>query len=89
MARTGFAKRVCEDDANLCEVVDLTIEDKASSDYINEVFARENFQKNIRRQLELIAAEGTVAAYVRVVGADVLDTQELQGGEVEIVYVPP
>lgn len=89
VARTGFAKRVCEDDANLCEVVDLTIEDRASSDYVNEVFARENFQKNIRRQLELIAAEGTVAAYVRVVGADVLDTQELQGGEVEIVYVPP
>lgn len=89
VARTGFAKRACEDDANLCEVVDLTIEDKPSNDYINDVLKAENFQKNIRQQLELIAAEGTAAIYVRVVGADVLDTQELQGGEVELVYVPP
>lgn len=89
MERTGFAKKACEDDANLCEVVDIILEDKHTSDYINKVLNRERFQKNLREQLELIAAEGTVAAYVRVVGADILETQELRGGQIELVYVKP
>lgn len=89
MARTGFAKKACEDDANLCEVVDIILEDQPTSDYINEVLERERFQKNLREQLELIAAEGTAAAYVRVVGADILETQELRDGQIELVYVKP
>lgn len=89
MARTGFAKKACEDDANLCEVVDITIEDRAVDTFVNELLDRESFQRNLREQLELIAAEGTVAAYVRVIGADILETQELRGGQIELVYVKP
>ena len=89
VARTGFAKRVCEDDANLCEIVGVRLEDTSADKYVSALLDAEKFQDNIREQLELIAAEGTVATYARVVGADVLESQEIRGGNIELVYVKP
>ena len=89
MARSGFAKRACEDDANLCEIVEVRLEDDPADKFVSALLKSEKFQDNIREQLELIAAEGTVATYARVVGADVLESQELRGGKIELVYVKP
>lgn len=89
MERTGFAKRACEDDANLCEVVDVTLASNSSNDFINKQFAEDRFSKAIRRQLELMSAQGTVGAYVRVVGADLYDDTTLKNGSIELVYVEP
>mgnify|MGYP000846498233 FL=1 len=89
MARSGFAKRACEDDANLCEIVEVRLEEEGANKFVSTLLDAEKFQDNIREQLELIAAEGTVATYARVVGADVLETQEVRGGKIELVYVRP
>lgn len=89
MERTGFAKRACEDDANLCEVVDVTLASNSSNDFINKQLEIDKFSKAIRRQLELMSAQGTVGAYVRAVGADLYDDATLKNGSIELVYVEP
>lgn len=89
MEKTGFAKRACEDDANLCEVVDITLESDTANTFVKEYLNAARFQSCIREQLELMSAEGTVAAYVRTVDADLLDDGSLKGGRIELVYVKP
>ena len=89
MERTGFAKRACEDDANLCEVVDISLSNQIANDFVTNTLATECFQKSIREQLELMSAEGTVAMYVRTVGSDLMEDGSLKNGELELVYVRP
>lgn len=89
MERTGFAKRACEDDANLCEVVDISLANKSANTFIANQLEAERFQQSIRGQLELMSAEGTVAVYVRTVGADLMSDGSLKGGNIELVYVKP
>lgn len=89
MDRTGFAKKACEDDANLCEVVDIKLDDEGANTFITSFLQKSSFQKCLREQLELISAEGTVGAYVRVTNAELMEDRTLQGGELELVYVEP
>lgn len=89
MERTGFAKRACEDDANLCEVVDIVTNSESANGFIEQQLSKDKFSKAIRRQLELMSAQGTVGAYVRVVGADLFDDSSLKGGTIELIYVEP
>lgn len=89
MSHTGFAKRACEDDANLCEIVEIKAKDETTTEYIADVLNKNSFQKKIREQLELISACGTCAAYVRMKNADVYEDGSLNGGEMEIVFVRP
>ncbi|MDD7511044.1 MAG: hypothetical protein PUK21_01480 [Peptostreptococcaceae bacterium] len=89
MERTGFAKRACEDDANLCEVVDISLANKNADEFISNQLVTERFQRSIREQLELMAAQGTVGAYVRTVGADLMSDGTLKGGNIELIYVKP
>lgn len=89
MERTGFAKRACEDDANLCEVVDIVTNSESANKFVEQQLSKDKFSKAIRRQLELMSAQGTVGAYVRVVGADLFDDSSLKGGTIELIYVEP
>lgn len=93
MFHMGFGKRVCSDDASLCEVLEVNAgdADTAQFDAVNALLEANRFLPQFRRQLELCAALGTEACYVRQAGADVLEasdgTQSLKGGETELVYV--
>lgn len=89
----GFGKRVCSDDASLCEVVEVNAggDNTAQFEAINDLLADNQFDAMYRRQLEICAALGTAACYVRLEGADVLEdgngTQSLSGGRVRLNYV--
>ncbi len=93
MFHMGFGKRVCSDDASLCEVLEVNAgdADTAQFDAVNALLEANRFLPQFRRQLELCAALGTEACYVRQAGADVLEapdgTQSLKGGDTELVYV--
>lgn len=89
----GFGKRVCSDDASLCEVVEINAggDNTAQFDAVNALLAENQFAAMYRRQLEICAAMGTAACYVRLEGADVLEdgngVQSLSGGRVRLNYV--
>lgn len=52
--RMNFAKRCCNDDANLCEVVEINSGSDEQCEFIRNVFAGSNFDTMYRRQLEQI-----------------------------------
>ena len=89
----GFGKRVCSDDASLCEVVEINAggESEAQYDAVNALLQDNQFAAMYRRQLELCAALGTEACYVRMQDADVLEdgagNRTLQGGQVRLNYI--
>ena len=89
MERTGFGKRACEDDANLCEIVSVQSNDESVNTFVTDFLEESKFAKNLREQLELIAAEGTAGAYIRVHDADIMDDGTLRGGRIEIMYAEP
>lgn len=84
--RMGFAQRLAADDANACEVVDID-PGEAAYDAVNAVLRANRFDRQYRRQLELCAAEGTAACFVRLDGADVYPDGTLLGGEIRLTYV--
>lgn len=86
LARMGFAKRAAADDANLCEVVEINTGD-VSTEYINGILQANQWDTQYRKQLELTAAEGTVACYVRVDNADVMSDGTLRGGNIRLNYI--
>lgn len=86
LARMGFAKRAAADDANLCEVVEINTGD-ASTEYVNEILAANQWDTQYRKQLELTSAEGTVACYVRVDNADIMSDGTLRGGDIKLNYI--
>lgn len=89
----GFGKRVCSDDASLCEVVEINAggENQTQFDAVNDLLKDNRFPSMYRRQLETCAALGTAACYVRLEGADVLvdgnGQTTLSGGRVRLNYV--
>ena len=63
----NFAKRCCADDANLCEVVEINAGDsEAQFDGVNDILRDNRFMVMYRKQLERLAASGTVGCYVRL-----------------------
>ena len=84
--RMNFAKRGCADDANLCEVISIQVGNETQSEAINELLKNNRFDVMYRKQLEQMAATGTVGAYVRLSDATYLDTGKVTGGQVKINY---
>lgn len=87
--RVGFARRLAGDDANLCELVEINGggSNEAQFERLNELLATNRFQSEYRRQLELVAAEGTAAAYVWLENAQSYTDGTLRGGRIRIAYV--
>ncbi len=89
LKRMGFGKRAAADDANLCEVIEINAggEQQAQFEFINDVLKANRFDVQYRRQLELVAAEGTAACYVWIEDADVYDDGSVRGGAIRLNYV--
>lgn len=85
MQRLGFGKRVCSDDANLCEVLEINPGQKAE-EFITSTLRDNNFLVKYREQLEQCSAEGTTGAYIAIENADVLEDDTLLNGKLSIVY---
>lgn len=83
---TGLAKRCCEDDANLLEILQIKTERDATAKIINDILGRNRFIPKLREQLEGIAAAGTAGAYIRVENANLTQTGKVIGGELVINY---
>ncbi|MCH5271588.1 MAG: hypothetical protein J1E83_12700 [Lachnospiraceae bacterium] len=89
MNRLGFAKRCCSDDANLCEVLEVSTEDTEATQVLCEVLTHNEFPAQYRRQLERTSAAGTVACYIRLDNATIYDNDTVSGGEIRLNYVEP
>lgn len=96
MLQMGFAKRACADDANLCEVVQINAggegaDARTQFEAVNRLLEQNAFQTQYRRQLELCAAEGTVACYWRVEGAEEYQNPDgslcYRGGTLRLNYI--
>lgn len=89
MERMGFGRRAAADDANLCEVVEINAggDNNAQFDFVNEILRANRFDTQYRRQLELVAAEGTAAAYVWLDNAQVYTDGSIRGGNIRLNYV--
>ena len=86
--RLNFAKRLCSDEANLCEVIEINAGKKNSQfEEVKRIFEKNNFATMYRRQLERMTANGTVGAYIRIAGAEEYDDGSLRGGDIKINYV--
>ena len=66
----NFAKRCCEDDANLCELVEVNAgSNETQYDDINAILKKNRFGRMYRKQLEHVSADGTVGAYISLKNA--------------------
>ena len=84
----NFAKRCCADDANLCEIVEINAGDEtAQFDGINDILKDNRFTIMYRKQLEKLAASGTVGCYVRLDEATYLEDNRIVGGKIRLNYV--
>lgn len=87
LERLNFAKRLCSDDANLCEIIEINAQiNKGNNKYINDVLANNNFNVMYRKQLEQMSATGTVGAYIRIENAELYDDGSVKGGKIVINY---
>ena len=85
--KTDFAKRLCEDDANLIEILDINAtEDSATNDIISDILNKNRFDVMYRKQVEQMSANGTVGAYVTVSNAEIYEDGTFSGGEIRINY---
>lgn len=87
LRKLGFAKRCCSDDANLCEVVEISAGNEATSKAANDVLNGSRFNTQYRRQLEKTAANGTAACYVRLDNAAIYSDGSVRGGDIKLNYV--
>lgn len=86
--RLNFAKRLCSDEANLCEMVEINAgNNKSQFEQVKKIFEDNNFSVMYREQLERMTADGTVGAYIRIAGAEEYDDGSLRGGKIKINYV--
>ena len=84
----NFAKRCCADDANLCEIVEINAgENENKFDGVQEILDDNRFDVMYRKQLERLSAAGTVGAYLRLEGAELLENGHARGGKIRINYV--
>lgn len=86
LVRMGFGRRIAMDEANLCEVLEVNPGAEAF-DLVQRVLRENRFDSQYRKQLELVAAEGTAACYVRMEGAEEYDDGSLAGGRIRLSYV--
>lgn len=89
LERMGFGRRAASDDANLCEVLEINAgeDNQAQFEFVNDVLRHNRFDTQYRRQLELVAAEGTAAAYIWVENAQLYTDGSVRGGDLRINYV--
>ena len=88
LERLNMGKRLCADDANLCEVIEINAQTNTSdNDIILDVLKSNNFDVMYRKQLEQMSAAGTVGAYLRIENADLLENGEIRGGKIVINWV--
>lgn len=85
--RLNFAKRCCSDDANLCEVLEINAGPGKQNDAVNAILNAGEFQTQYRKQLEKTSADGTVACYIRLDNATLLDNGKATGGDIRLNYV--
>ena len=84
----NFAKRCCADDANLCEIVEINAgEDTTQFDGVNDILKDNRFDVMYRKQLEKLAASGTVGCYVRLDEGVQLEDNRIVGGDIRLNYV--
>lgn len=84
----NFAKRCCADDANLCEVVEINAgQNETVFQGVLGILEDNRFQVMYRKQLERLSASGTVGAYLRLEGAEILEDGHARGGKIRINYV--
>lgn len=83
----NFAKRLCADDANLIEVINIkSDEDETKNKIITELLNKNRFDIMYRKQVEQMGANGTVGSYVRVDNANVMSDGSVRGGDILINY---
>ena len=89
LERMGFGRRAAADDANLCEVVEINAGGGNDAQFAaaNEILSENRFDTQLRRQLELTAAEGTTACYVYLEDAQEYTDGSVRGGEIRLNYV--
>ena len=88
LEKLNFAKRCCADDANLCEIVEINAgESENKFDGVQEILDENRFGVMYRKQLERLAASGTVGSYIRLDNATLLDNGSVTGGEIRINYI--
>lgn len=88
LARLGFTKRACSDDANLCEVISIAPEESdQAEEFIDTMMESNRFDVRYREQLEKCSATGTVGAYIYLDRADIYDDGTVRGGQIKINYV--
>lgn len=89
MERMGFGRRAASDDANLCEVIEINAggDNNAQFDFVNETLSANRFDTQYRRQLEIVAAEGTAACYVWLDNAQLYTDGSIRGGNIRLNYV--
>ncbi len=87
LTRLNFAKRCCSDDANLCEVLEINAGEGEQADFVTRILAGSNFNTQYRKQLEKTSADGTVACYIRLDNATVMDDSSVRGGDIKLNYV--
>ncbi|WP_321024250.1 hypothetical protein [Eisenbergiella porci] len=85
--RLNFAKRCCSDDANLCEVLEINAGAGEQGEAVNAILDAGEFQTQYRKQLEKTSADGTVACYIRLDNATLLDNGRATGGDIRLNYV--
>ena len=85
--RLNFAKRCCSDDANLCEVLEINAGAGEQGETVNAILNAGEFQTQYRKQLEKTSADGTVACYIRLDNATLLDNGRATGGDIRLNYV--
>ena len=87
LERTNFAKRLCADDANLIEIVEINAsKNDSDNNIINDILNQNNFIKMYRKQVEQMSANGTVGAYIRVEDADIYEDNTFRNGKIKIEY---
>ena len=88
LEKLNFAKRCCADDASLCEIVEINAgESENKFDGVQEILDENRFGVMYRKQLERLAASGTVGAYIRLDNATLLDNGSVTGGDIRINYI--
>lgn len=89
MEHMGFGRRAAADDANLCEVIEINAggDNNAQFDFVNDTLDANRFDTQYRRQLELVAAEGTAACYVWLDNAQLYTDGSIRGGNIRLNYV--
>lgn len=85
--RLNFAKRCCSDDANLCEVLEINAGAGEQGEAVNAILDAGEFQTQYRKQLEKTSADGTVACYIRLDNATLLDNGQATDGDIRLNYV--